>query len=199
MTGQACGMDWLMGPLERLSIVSAAFDQTEEMDWKSYGVAMLLFNAAGFVSLYGLQRLQRFLPLNPASFGGGRTRPGLQHRLELHDQYELAGVWRGNDPQLPHPDARPDGAELRLCRDGHGHARCADPRVEPEQRRRPWEISGAIWPAARSISFASALPLSLLLVSQGVVQTFNSYQTATLLQPADLRQVRDRCERPAGA
>jgi K+-transporting ATPase ATPase A chain len=29
-----------------------------------------------------------------------------------------------------------------------------------------------------------ALPLSVLLVSQGVVQTFNSYQTVTLLQPA---------------
>jgi len=40
-----------------------------EQDWKSYALAMLAFNAAGFVFLYGLQRLQGILPLNPQDFG----------------------------------------------------------------------------------------------------------------------------------
>ena len=39
------------------------------MDWKHYGIAMLLFNAAGLLFLYGLQRVQDFLPLNPANLG----------------------------------------------------------------------------------------------------------------------------------
>ena len=39
------------------------------MGWKRYTVAMIAFNAAGFVVLYALMRLQGFLPLNPQHFG----------------------------------------------------------------------------------------------------------------------------------
>ncbi len=40
-----------------------------EMNWKQYAVAMLTFHIVGFVFLYGLQRLQGWLPLNPAKLG----------------------------------------------------------------------------------------------------------------------------------
>ncbi len=39
-----------------------------EQDWKAYTLAMLAFNALGFVTLYALMRLQAFLPLNPQGF-----------------------------------------------------------------------------------------------------------------------------------
>ncbi len=42
---------------------------TAEQDWKSYTLAMLAFNALGFLFLYGLMRLQGVLPLNPQGFG----------------------------------------------------------------------------------------------------------------------------------
>jgi len=67
--GQGCGLDRVVGPLERLVYRLSGVRQTEEMDWKTYGVAMLLFNAMGLVVLYALQRLQAFLPLNPAGLG----------------------------------------------------------------------------------------------------------------------------------
>jgi K+-transporting ATPase ATPase A chain len=38
------------------------------MDWKVYGMAMLMFSGAGMVALYGLQRFQSLLPLNPHAF-----------------------------------------------------------------------------------------------------------------------------------
>jgi potassium-transporting ATPase potassium-binding subunit len=41
-----------------------------EQGWLSYALSMLAFNAAGFVLLYGLLRLQGMLPLNPQGFGG---------------------------------------------------------------------------------------------------------------------------------
>ena len=41
-------------------------DEKREQGWLTYTVAMLLFNAAGFLSVYGLLRLQAYLPLNPA-------------------------------------------------------------------------------------------------------------------------------------
>jgi K+-transporting ATPase ATPase A chain len=44
----------------------AGVDETREQHWVSYTVAMLLFNAAGFLLVYALQRFQAVMPLNPA-------------------------------------------------------------------------------------------------------------------------------------
>jgi K+-transporting ATPase ATPase A chain len=44
----------------------AGVDENREQHWITYTVAMLLFNAAGFVLVFALQRLQDFLPFNPA-------------------------------------------------------------------------------------------------------------------------------------
>lgn len=71
--GQSCGLDRVVGPLERLIYRLCGVRQTEEMDWKTYGIAMLLFNAMGLVAVYALQRLQGFLPLNPAGLGAVTT------------------------------------------------------------------------------------------------------------------------------
>ena len=54
--------------LERLLYKLCAIDAREEMSWRQYAVALLLFNVLGAVSVYGLQRLQLFLPLNPQKF-----------------------------------------------------------------------------------------------------------------------------------
>src|SRR5436309_12873303 len=39
------------------------------MGWKTYALTMLLFNLAGLLTVYSLQRLQAVLPLNPAGLG----------------------------------------------------------------------------------------------------------------------------------
>ena len=43
-------------------------DSHEEMSWQKYAIALLLFNVFGAIVVYGLQRLQFFLPLNPQQF-----------------------------------------------------------------------------------------------------------------------------------
>jgi K+-transporting ATPase ATPase A chain len=45
-------------------------DETQEMRWNTYAVAMLLFNFVGWVVLYLLQRLQGGLPFNPQRLPG---------------------------------------------------------------------------------------------------------------------------------
>jgi K+-transporting ATPase ATPase A chain len=54
-------------PIERALYRLAGVNEKSEQHWITYTVAMLLFNAAGFVIVYGLQRLQTMLPLNPAN------------------------------------------------------------------------------------------------------------------------------------
>ncbi len=56
----------VLGPVERGLYRVAGVDETREQTWITYTVAMLLFNAAGFLCVYALMRLQGFLPLNPA-------------------------------------------------------------------------------------------------------------------------------------
>jgi K+-transporting ATPase ATPase A chain len=56
----------VLGPLERGLYRIAGVDETREQHWITYTVGMLLFNAAGFLCVYALMRLQGLLPLNPA-------------------------------------------------------------------------------------------------------------------------------------
>ena len=44
----------------------AGVDLVQAMHWRGYALALLAFNAVGALALYGLQRLQHVLPLNPA-------------------------------------------------------------------------------------------------------------------------------------
>jgi K+-transporting ATPase ATPase A chain len=56
----------IFGPLERGLYRVCGTSEREEQHWATYAVAMLLFNLAGFLMLYVLQRLQGSLPYNPA-------------------------------------------------------------------------------------------------------------------------------------
>jgi potassium-transporting ATPase potassium-binding subunit len=58
----------LFGPVERGFYRLAGVDPAREQDWFAYTLAMLAFSIAGFLVLYGVQRLQGLLPLNPRGF-----------------------------------------------------------------------------------------------------------------------------------
>ncbi|MBN9258781.1 MULTISPECIES: potassium-transporting ATPase subunit KdpA [unclassified Mesorhizobium] len=64
--GERTPLSPLLGPLERGLYSIAGTSDREEQHWTSYTAAMLLFNLAGFLVLYVLQRLQGGLPFNPA-------------------------------------------------------------------------------------------------------------------------------------
>ncbi|MEN8515328.1 potassium-transporting ATPase subunit KdpA [Burkholderia sp. RS02] len=59
----------VFGPLERALYRIAGVDAGSEMSWKQYAIATIAFNALGALFLYGLLRLQGFLPGNPQQFG----------------------------------------------------------------------------------------------------------------------------------
>ncbi|WP_411903722.1 potassium-transporting ATPase subunit KdpA [Methylorubrum thiocyanatum] len=55
----------MLVPIERGLYRAAGIDARHEQTWLGYGLAMLVFHALGFVSLYTILRLQDGLPLNP--------------------------------------------------------------------------------------------------------------------------------------
>ena len=58
-----------LSPVERLIYRLIGVNPEQELGWKTYTVAVLLFSVFGILFLYVLQRLQGFLPLNPQGFG----------------------------------------------------------------------------------------------------------------------------------
>jgi K+-transporting ATPase ATPase A chain len=64
-TGQPCLLDRLLGPFEGWIYRVCGIRPEGEMTWKEYAAAMLLFNAAGWFLIYLIQRCQVFLPINP--------------------------------------------------------------------------------------------------------------------------------------
>jgi potassium-transporting ATPase potassium-binding subunit len=64
--GERTFLSPVLRPVESVLYRASGVDETREQGWLTYTVAMLLFNAAGFIAVYGLMRMQAFLPLNPA-------------------------------------------------------------------------------------------------------------------------------------
>ena len=100
-----------------------------------------------------LQRGRRVLRLRAATPAGRAAAQSaglqrrdarllLQHGDELRHQHELAGVRRRVDDELPHPDAGPGGAELRLRRDRHGDPGRAHPWIPQRQDERHRQLLG---------------------------------------------------------
>ncbi len=67
-SGERTFLSPVLGPVERGFYGLAGVDPAREQDWFGYTIAMVVFSIAGFLSLYALQRLQNFLPLNPRGF-----------------------------------------------------------------------------------------------------------------------------------
>jgi K+-transporting ATPase ATPase A chain len=57
------------GPLEDRLLAWSRVDVNEEMDWKTFAIAMMVFSLMGILFLFLLQLAQPVLPLNPAGTG----------------------------------------------------------------------------------------------------------------------------------
>ena len=66
--GRAIFAQRIGGPIERFVYRAAGIDPAQDMCWSRYAMAMLAFNLVGALVVYGMQRLQTRLPLNPQGF-----------------------------------------------------------------------------------------------------------------------------------
>jgi K+-transporting ATPase, KdpA len=68
-SGERTLLSPIFGPLERGIYRIAGINAADEQHWTGYALACLVFSVAGFLFLYGLLRLQGFLPFNPQGLG----------------------------------------------------------------------------------------------------------------------------------
>ena len=182
--GRAPWAQRIGGPLERLIYRGAGVDSARDMGWIEYALAMLWFNLAGALVVYGLQRLQPWLPLNPQAMGAVSPDSAFNTAVSFATNTNWQGYGGETDDELPDADAGARRAELRLGRDRDGGARRAHPRLRAQGSEPASATSGPI-SSARTVYILLPLSivLSLVLVSQGVPQTFDKSATVTLVQP----------------
>ena len=176
-------LDPIIGPLERLLYRIAGVNAEEEMDWKRNAVAMLLFNAAGFLLVYGIQRLQHFLPFNPQSFGAVSADSSFNTAVSFATNTNWQGY--GGETTMSYFTQMVALTVQNFVSAAVGMAILA--LFIRGIARHSTRALGNFWVDLTRSTLYILLPLSivlaLVLVSQGVVQNFSGYKTVTLAEP----------------
>jgi K+-transporting ATPase ATPase A chain len=193
--GQPCGLDRILGPVERGCYRLAGVDPQQETGWKSYAVAALLFNGIGLLVLYGLLRLQGLLPLNPQGFAANTPDSAFNTAVSFATNTNWQGY--GGETTMSYLSQMLGLAVQNFLSAATGMAVLV--ALIRGLARRSAETIGNFWVDVTRSTLYILLPLSLLLavalVSQGVVQNFQPYQTATLtdsLQDAEGQPVTEQ-------
>ena len=68
-TGEWTFLSPIIDPVERWVLSASGVNSSDEMDWKMFAVAMMVFSLIGIAAVFLLQSVQLLLPLNPAGAG----------------------------------------------------------------------------------------------------------------------------------
>ena len=185
-------------PVERLIYRLCAIDPAAEMGWKAYSTALLLFNAVGTLVLYAMQRLQRFLPLNPQHF----VNVSADSAFNTAVSYVTNTNWQGyaGESTMSYLTQMAGLAVQNFASAATGIVVAV--ALIRSLSRHSTQTIGNFWvDLTRSILYL-LLPMSavlaIVLVSQGVLQNFSPYQDVPLLQPLAYQQpVTDAAGNPA--
>ena len=188
MRGEKTFLTRALRPVEDGIYKLCRIDPEENMGWKQYALAAVLFSAFGFVFLFLLNVLQGFLPLNPAgapgaswhlafnttaSFVTNTNWQAYSGETALSYLTQMLGLTVQNFVSA----ATGIAVMFALIR---GFVRVKEKGL------------GSFWADLTRVTLYILLPLSLVatlvLASQGVVQTFKAYDTVDLLEPVVIQQ-----------
>ena len=171
-----------VGPIERFIYRIAGQRPDEEMDWKTYAFAMLLFNFAGLLLVYALQRLQSALPFNPQDLGA--VKPDLAFNTAVSFATNTNWQSYGGETTMSYLTQMVGLTVQNFVSAATGIAILV--ALVRGFVRHSAKTIGNFWvDMTRGVLYV-LLPLSiilaLVLISQGVVQTFHGSQEVALVQ-----------------
>jgi K+-transporting ATPase ATPase A chain len=181
--GRPCGLDRLLGPLERLLYRLCGVDPNVETGWKGYALALLAFNLVGLFAVYAVQRLQGWLPLNPDRLGAVSPDSSFNTAVSFATNTNWQGY--GGETTMSYLTQMVALTVQNFVSAASGMAVLV--AVVRGFARRGAKVVGNFWVDLVRSTLYVLLPLSLLLaialVAQGVVQTFDGHATARRLDP----------------
>ena len=181
--GQRTFLHPALAPVERFLYRAAAVNPNAEMTWKAYALTMLVFNLLGFLAAYALQRLQGFLPLNPQGLAAVAPDSSFNTAVSFATNTNWQGY--GGETTMSYLTQMLALTVQNFVSAATGMAVLV--ALARGMARHTAQTIGNFWVDLTRSTLYILLPLSLilalLLVSQGVVQTFRPYQSTNLLQP----------------
>jgi K+-transporting ATPase ATPase A chain len=181
--GEKTFLDPVLRPIERLLYRVTGVDEKREMDWKEYAIAMLLFSAVSMLVLYLIERIQQWLPWNPQHFAA----------VEAHLAFNTAASfttntnWQnyGGESTMSYFTQMAGLAYHNFASAGVGIALAI--AVIRGIARKESKTIGNFWvDVTRSMLWVLLVPclvISMIFVSQGMIQNLRPYDTAKLLNP----------------
>ena len=180
-------LDPVLRPIERLIYRLTRVDETREMRWTEYAVAMLLFSAVSMIVLYLIQRLQGVLPFNPQNL------PGVDSSAFTGSSFNTAGSFTTNTNWQSYvPETTMSYLTQMAGLAYHNFASAAVGIALAVAfirgiARREMETIGNFWvDMTRSLLWV-LLPFcivgALVLVSQGTIQNLRPYDAVKLVDP----------------
>ena len=169
----------LEGPLFRLCGIRAG----HESGWLRYAIGLLVFNGLGVLAVYGLQRLQGALPLNPQGMAAVTPDSAFNTAISFVTNTNWQGY--GGETTMSYLTQMLGLTVQNFVSAAAGMATLA--ALIRGFARKSSDTIGNFWVDLTRSTLYVLLPLSLVLalvlVSQGVVQTFNPYAQAPLVEP----------------
>ncbi|MES2106126.1 MAG: potassium-transporting ATPase subunit KdpA [Pseudomonadota bacterium] len=175
---------WLEKGLYRLAGVKA----DEEMGWKKYAVALLVFNTLGALAVYLVQRLQLWLPLNPQAFGNVSPDSSFNTAVAFVTNTNWQGY--GGESTMSYLTQMLVLAGQNFFSAATGIA-VVFALIRGFSRHSAKSI-GNFWTDITRSTLYLLLPLSVIfatfLIGQGVIQNFSGYKDVQLMDPVTYSQ-----------
>lgn len=180
--GERTFLSIVFGPLERVLFRISGIKQDEEMGWKQYAVAMLIFNLVMMAVTFAILMLQGYLPFNPQKF------PGFSWHLAVNTA--ISFVTNTNWQNYSGESAASYFSQV-IALMVHQFLSAATGMAILIALirgfvRKSAETVGNFWvDMTRSVLYI-LLPVAFIaafvLVSQGIIQNFSPYRTVPLMQ-----------------
>jgi K+-transporting ATPase ATPase A chain len=181
--GKPCGLDRPLRPIEAGLYRLAGVSPDEAMTWRRYAVALLLFNLLGLIVVYALQRAQYSLPMNPQGLSG--VAPDLAFNTAVSFATNTNWQAYSGETTLSYLTQMFGLAVQNFVSAATGMAVLV--AFTRGIAARSVQTIGNFWVDLTRGTLYVLLPLSIvlavLLVSQGVVQSFSGAREVALLEP----------------
>ena len=181
--GQRTWLHPVLFPIEKLVYRASGVEAGEEMTWLHYFWAVIIFNVLGLLSLAALQMAQALLPLNPQKFAGVPWALSLNTAVSFITNTNWQAY--SGESTLSYLTQMAGLAVHNFLSAATGIAVML--AVIRGLTRASAHTLGSFWVDVTRTTLYVLLPLSLVLalvlVGQGVVQTFQPYGSVKLLEP----------------
>ena len=182
-SGEKTFLDPVLRPIEKLIYRLTGIDEKHEMRWTEYAVAMLLFSGVSMALLYLMERVQKFLPLNPQKFAN--LEPGLAFGTAASFTTNTNWQAYSGESTMSYFTQMAGLAYHNFASAAVGIAVAV--AVIRGIARKETDKLGNFWVDTTRCLLWVLLPIclvgSLVFVSQGVIQNLKPYTTVELIEP----------------